>query len=450
MDTKCAKTIRAARSARSGKQKSCVRCRRPFSAWGDTCAKCRAGGASARRAAQTGAASGTACFVCHKRVYDAERLVAADRLFHRKSAGHPGCFRCAHCSVTLSATSFSCAPSRSKFFCLTHFKQLFATHGDYSFAEDETTTGAAVGQNSEQAREGESERVQLGAHVQGGSDEGSDTAARRASDLIAAADGSRAPASSLRVVTQLAAGDQATATRADGANFGNLERQPAEEREKAALGAATHEQGAEGDGAAQGSGGEQEEEEEAEAAPTCYMHGTLRIPFEIEDEWSRVREGDAARNWLLLAYRADETHTRSDGTVRPLTNPAAESVEIVGSGGGGLSECLRHASSDARVYWGGFRVVAIDEQRGVVSERPKRVFFMLAGPDTPLKQKARGLLDMGAIAEVLQQTHVSFKVESASELSERSVVEKLLLSGGAHRPNAWDFGDGRVLRHSET
>ena len=37
-----------------------------------------------------------------------------------------------------------------------------------------------------------------------------------------------------------------------------------------------------------------------------------------------------------------------------------------------------------------------------ISRRPKFVFFMLAGPAVPVRTRTRGLLDMGAIAAVLQ------------------------------------------------
>ena len=114
-----------------GSGKECRTCGRRFVAFGPVCPTCRA----SKRRGPPAAPTGDACFVCSRKVYDAERLVAAGRLFHRKSPGHPGCFRCAHCDVTLSATSFSCAPSRRRFFCQNHFKQLFAMHGNYDFAE---------------------------------------------------------------------------------------------------------------------------------------------------------------------------------------------------------------------------------------------------------------------------------------------------------------------------
>ena len=98
-------------------------------------------------------------------------------------------------------------------------------------------------------------------------------------------------------------------------------------------------------------------------------------------------------------------------------------------------------------YWGGVRVVAVDTQRGVISRRPKFIFFMLAGEGVLLKVKAKGLLHMGAIAEVMQQAHVSFEVDSSDELHRDVVIAKLLACGGAHKPNGWDFGgpDGAGL-----
>ena len=120
----------AQRQHASGAAKTCKLCMQPFKAWGDTCVSCRRTKRSEPKVAQ-----GDQCSVCKRKVYDAERLVAAGRLFHKKSDGHPGCFRCHHCGLVLTATNFSTGPSGRLFFCPTHFRQLFATHGNYNFAE---------------------------------------------------------------------------------------------------------------------------------------------------------------------------------------------------------------------------------------------------------------------------------------------------------------------------
>ena len=147
-----------------------------------------------------------------------------------------------------------------------------------------------------------------------------------------------------------------------------------------------------------------------------------------------MRDLDDDLNWVLASY--SEAHPNR--------------VELVGQGGGGLPQCLACcAASDRRAYWGGLRVIAVDSRRGVVSRRPKFVFFYLAGPRVAVRSRTRGLLDMGAVAAVLQEAHLRLEVEAADELSEESIVSRLLQAGGAHKPNGWDFGDGHGLKFEQ-
>ena len=85
----------------------------------------------------------------------------------------------------------------------------------------------------------------------------------------------------------------------------------------------------------------------------------------------------------------------------------------------------------------------------MVSKRPKFVFFMLLGPAVTTRTRTCGLLHMGAIQEVMQQAHISLEAESANELSQAVIIQKLLQCGGAHKPNAWDFGQGGELIERE-
>ena len=52
---------------------------------------------------------------------------------------------------------------------------------------------------------------------------------------------------------------------------------------------------------------------------------------------------------------------------------------------------------------------------------------------------------MGAVAEVLQGAHLSLEVQGADDLAAESIASRLQHSGGAHKPNAYDFGGGRVV-----
>jgi len=77
------------------------------------------------------------CVVCDKSVYEIEKLVADERVFHKT------CFKCGHCSKTLSLGNY--ASINEKTYCKPHFKQLFAEKGgNYGEAfglGDRTTAG---------------------------------------------------------------------------------------------------------------------------------------------------------------------------------------------------------------------------------------------------------------------------------------------------------------------
>lgn len=67
------------------------------------------------------------CAVCGKTVYLAEKIVVEDK--EDKKTFHKTCLKCSHCKCTLSLGNY--ASMQGIFYCKPHFKQLFATKGNY-------------------------------------------------------------------------------------------------------------------------------------------------------------------------------------------------------------------------------------------------------------------------------------------------------------------------------
>ncbi len=67
------------------------------------------------------------CTVCSKTVYLAEKIVVEDK--EDKKTFHKACLRCTHCKVVLTLGNY--ASMQGIFYCKPHFKQLFATKGNY-------------------------------------------------------------------------------------------------------------------------------------------------------------------------------------------------------------------------------------------------------------------------------------------------------------------------------
>src|SRR5690606_5928784 len=66
------------------------------------------------------------CAACGKAVYQTERLSVESIVFHKS------CCKCGHCSWVLKLGNY--AALDGKYYCKPHFKQLFASKGNYNEA----------------------------------------------------------------------------------------------------------------------------------------------------------------------------------------------------------------------------------------------------------------------------------------------------------------------------
>lgn len=68
------------------------------------------------------------CHVCKKTVYAMEFVGASDKAFHK------ACFRCLHCNCALKQTDYCTIDD--KFYCNTHYTQLFLRNANYAAVEN--------------------------------------------------------------------------------------------------------------------------------------------------------------------------------------------------------------------------------------------------------------------------------------------------------------------------
>ncbi|BET02778.1 LIM domain [Nesidiocoris tenuis] len=65
----------------------------------------------------------TLCSTCEQKVYPLEKIETDGKIFHKQ------CFRCSYCNCILRMESYTL--NNGQLYCLTHFKQLFITKGNY-------------------------------------------------------------------------------------------------------------------------------------------------------------------------------------------------------------------------------------------------------------------------------------------------------------------------------
>jgi hypothetical protein len=111
------------------------------------------------------------------------------------------------------------------------------------------------------------------------------------------------------------------------------------------------------------------------------------------------------------------------------------------------------------VVWGAFKVVGVDDRGNLVSRRPKFIFVKFMPVAAPSMKRARAGGHKGAIKQIINahvDIEVSFKqlsassffilffvpqAESAGDLTEDAIIQKLRAAGGAHQPTSYEFSN---------
>jgi hypothetical protein len=131
-------------------------------------------------------------------------------------------------------------------------------------------------------------------------------------------------------------------------------------------------------------------------------------PVNFADESSiraaiaEVRNDNSATNWCLVHY----------------SNPTT--LELVGSGSGGVEELIQNLN-DNEVFYAFFRVVEIYDKTNNV----KFCFLRLISPNLPPMQKGKLTTQSGFIMALFQPFHTDFDIQTAADISPDIIVDKV-------------------------
>jgi hypothetical protein len=154
----------------------------------------------------------------------------------------------------------------------------------------------------------------------------------------------------------------------------------------------------------------------------------LEVEAAVTEAWELVLDDGDATDWVLAEY-----------------GPTGKTLVLKSKGEGGL-KALEAALTDGVCSWGGFRCYAVDARGSVTCKRPKFVFVMHKPDSAGAMKKAKMGSHKGAVKEAMTGAHMDVMVEDVAEdLNEQALIDRLQASTGAHKPNGYEFEDGKVI-----
>jgi hypothetical protein len=148
----------------------------------------------------------------------------------------------------------------------------------------------------------------------------------------------------------------------------------------------------------------------------------------VKQAWDTITANDAVQNWILV-----ECEDRTD------------KVKLTGIGDGGMNELKTKLASD-RIQFGAFKVTGFDQTLG---RRPKFVWFISVGSSTPVLRKAKLSVQKPDLAKFFRITQINLEISSPDELNKNDIAKKLIGSGGARKPDYYEFAAGDTISVAE-
>jgi len=108
--------------------------------------------------------------------------------------------------------------------------------------------------------------------------------------------------------------------------------------------------------------------------------------------------------------------------------------------GAGLT-ALRSSLEINKIQWAILKIYATDDEG---SRRAKFVLVNWVGPKVPPMKRMSAIAGKAAVASAFNNVTIFKDVNNPDDLEQADIARDLFGSGGAHKPNAYDFGAGEV------
>jgi len=145
----------------------------------------------------------------------------------------------------------------------------------------------------------------------------------------------------------------------------------------------------------------------------------------LSQAWNNLTTKDGDKTWILFGFSDEKSNV----------------LVPIGSGSGGIDELKTQLDENA-IQYGAFRVVGVDDRETTVSRRAKYVWFSYIGKNVSVLRKARVSVQKPEVAKLFPGAGLTLELTSADDLTKIDVSKKLLASGGAHMPTAYEFANG--------
>jgi hypothetical protein len=173
---------------------------------------------------------------------------------------------------------------------------------------------------------------------------------------------------------------------------------------------------------------EPEPEPEPQADPEPAPVADAPSGLDLESAWDAISSDKPKINWYCASVSAKIA------------------AEFDRAGTGGLSELVAYLKTKkSNIIFALLRVNSMDHGG---SKRAKFIFVRHVGSGVPVMKKAKLTPQLGKIADVFPVKHISLdsNEDCDATLDPSALTKEFLRVGGAHKPDAYEFGPGQSVQ----